>query len=221
MEQRNLAQRKAAASGDQEDWRLFQALRNQCVASQRMDRQNWEKRKLSSSENSPSTLWKSVKGIIRWSNTGPPTRLFHMGKYISSPAGLATTLNNFVFNKVKNLRQSIPGAKMDPLSKLCETMNNRQCTFETQLVTEQEVMKIIESLNSSLSTGVDFIDSQTIKLVKNEILCAVRKIINLSMETSTFPSIYKLLQVIPLKKNPAYGRHRISRPMRIVAPIPQ
>ena len=26
---------------------------------------------------------------------------------------------------------------------------------------------------------------------------------------------------INLKKNPAYGRQRISRPMRIVAPIPQ
>ena len=149
MEQRNMAQRTAAASGDQEDWRLFRGLRNQCVAAQRMDRQNWEKRKLSSSENSPSTLWKSVKGIIGWSNTGPPTRLFHMGKYISSPAGLATTLNNFFVNKVKNLRGSIPGAEMDPLSKLRETMSNRQCTFETQRVTEQEVMKIIESLNSS------------------------------------------------------------------------
>ena len=60
MEQRNMAQRTAAASGDQEDWRFFRRLRNQCVAAQRMDRQNWEKRKLNSSENSPSTLWKSV-----------------------------------------------------------------------------------------------------------------------------------------------------------------
>ena len=70
----------AAASGEQEDWRLFRVLRNRCVAAQRMDRQNWEKRKLCSTGNSPSSLWKSVKGIIGWSNTGPPTKLFHMGK---------------------------------------------------------------------------------------------------------------------------------------------
>ena len=144
MERRNRAQRTAAASGDQEDWRLFRGLRNQCVASQRMDRQIWEKRKLSSSENSPSNLWKSVKGIIGWSNSGPPTRLFHRGKYISSPAGLATTLNNFFVNKVKNLRDAIPGAEMDPLSKLRESMINRQCKFQIQLVTEQEVIQIIE-----------------------------------------------------------------------------
>ena len=188
---------------------------------QRMDRQNWEKRKLCSTGNSPSSLWKSVKGIIGWSNTGPPTKLFHMGKYITSPAGLASTLNKYFVQKVKTLRENIPVEETDPLSKLREAMSDRQCTFQIQVVTEQETMKIIDSLNNSSSTGVDYIDSQTIKLVKNEIVRAVTKIINLSIETSTFPTIYKQSQIIPLKKKPSLNDLECSsfRPVNLL-PIP-
>ena len=50
----------------------------------------------------------------------------------------------------------------------------------------EEVIKIIKSLNNSSLTGIDFIDAQTIKLVKYEIVKALTKIINLSIETETF-----------------------------------
>ena len=103
MQERNTVQRRAALSGDQEDWREFRRLRNQCVTSQRMDRKEWERRKLSSTENSPAKMWRSVKGIIGWANSGPPTKLFHEGKFVNSPSGLASTLNNFFINKVKRL----------------------------------------------------------------------------------------------------------------------
>ena len=218
MEQRNVAQRTAATSGDIEDWRLYRGLRNKCVAAQRLDKQIWEKDKLSSTDNSPAKLWKAVKGIIGWGNTGPPTKLFHAGKYISSPAGLATTLNNFFINKVKKLRASIPVAASDPLSKLRESMASRQCSFNIQLVTEKEVLNIITSMNNSSSTGVDFIDTQTIKLVKHEIAAAVTRIINLSIETSTFPLIYKHSQIIPLKKKPTLNDLECSsyRPVNLL-----
>ena len=108
MDQRNTAQRTAATSGNIEDWRLYRGLRNKCVAAQRLDRQNWEKDKLNSSHNSPAKLWKAVKGIIGWGNTGPPTKLFHAGKYISLPSGLATTLNSYFINKVKKTQSFHP-----------------------------------------------------------------------------------------------------------------
>ena len=77
MEERNRVQQNAAETGSQDDWRDYRRLRNRCVAAQRMDRKKWEEAKLRSKENSPSNLWKSVKGIIGWNNTGPPTKLFH------------------------------------------------------------------------------------------------------------------------------------------------
>ena len=180
-----------------------------------------KKTKLSSVENSSANLWKSVKGIIGWGDSGPPTRLIQDGKFISSPSGLATTLNTYFINKVKKLRASIPVEETDPLSKLRESMVNRQCSFNIKLVTEQEVLKIITSLNNSSTTGVDFIDAQTIKLVKHEIVGAVTRIINLSIKKSTFPSIYKHSQIVPLKKKPTLNDLECSsyRPVNLL-PIP-
>ena len=141
--------------------------------------------------------------------------------YISSPSGLATTLNNYFINKVRSLRASIPVADTDPLAKLRESMPNRQCSFQIKIVTELEVLAIITSLNNSSYTGVDFIDSQTMKLVKHEIVGAVTKIINLSIQSSTFPDIYRNSQLIPLKKKPTLNDLDCSscRPVNLL-PIP-
>ena len=201
MQERNHAQTTAATTGSIEDWRKYRGLRNQCVAAQRMDRQKWEVNKLKSAGNTPSDLWKSVKGILGWNRTGPPIKLFHEGKYVTSPKGLATTLNSFFINKVRRLRASIPVVEEDPLSKLRESMQNRTCTFNMKMVTKKEVLDIISSLKTSSSTGVDYIDAETIKLVKHEIAGALQTITNLSIQTSTFPDIYKQSNIIPLKKN--------------------
>ena len=109
----------------------------------------------------------------------------------------------------------------DPLAKLRETMRKRVCTFELKLVTEEEVLKIIESLNNSSSTGVDFIDTQTVKMVKDEIVGALTTIINLSIQISTFPEIYKHSKIIPLKKKPTLNDLDCAsyRPVNLL-PIP-
>ena len=186
-----------------------------------MDRKEWERRKLSSTENSTAELWRSNKEIVGWSSTGPHTKLFHEGNFVNSPTGLATTLNSFFINKVKGLRNSIPVVHDDPLAKLRESMNSRQCTFKMKQVTQEDVLKIINSLNNSSSTGVDFIDAPTLKLVKNEILPAMTKIINLSIEKSVFPAIYNHSQIIPLKKKTSLSDLECSsyRPVNLL-PIP-
>ena len=97
MGKRNSVQKTAAQTGNIEDWREYRGLRNKCVSAQRMDRKEWERSKLSS-KNSPAQMWKSVKGIIGWENSGPPTKLFHEGKTITSPFGLASTMNRYFIN---------------------------------------------------------------------------------------------------------------------------
>ena len=100
-----------------------------------------------------------MKGIVGWNSAGPPSRLCVNGKYINSPSGMAAEMNKFFINKVKKLRGSIPAVVTDPLARLRESMKNRECTFEMKLVTEENVHKIITSLNNSSATGVDFIDT--------------------------------------------------------------
>ena len=110
-------------SGSQEDWRVYRGLRNRYVSAQRKDRQEWEEKKLSSTNDTPAQLWKSVKGIVGGNSSGPPTRLFDNEKYINSLSGLATTMNKFFSDKVMKLRKSIPVVEADPLAKLRESMS--------------------------------------------------------------------------------------------------
>ena len=53
-EKRVAAHEKAVETDDQEDWRMFRALRNQVTARLREDKQGWEKKKLDLQENDSS-----------------------------------------------------------------------------------------------------------------------------------------------------------------------
>ena len=69
-------------------------------------------------------------------------------------------------------------------------------------MTENQVLKTIQSIKPTTATGVDYIDNKTLKLVAREITPALTQIINLSISTNTFPSLYKWSKVTPLlKKN--------------------
>ena len=178
----------AAGSGRPEDWREYRALRNQKNRSVRQDEVEWQKRKLSSTNN-PSDMWKAAKGILGWSSGGPPTQLYHLGVYYSSPSGLATTMNRFFLDKVRKLREGIPRTDIDPLARMRESMANRTCSFSFKHVTVQQVAKIVTGLRSSKATGVDHIDVASLKLVAQEIAPCLAHIANISMDSSIFPSI--------------------------------
>ena len=70
----------------------------------RQDKRAWERLKLNSTKNDPSTLWKNVKTWLNWNNSGPPLRLFHNARLVNSPAGIAGTINSFFLGKVTGLR---------------------------------------------------------------------------------------------------------------------
>ena len=200
LTERNNAQKVAASSRDPDDWRFYKHLRNAATAKMKVEKRNWETMKLNNSEHDSSTLWKNIKSWLSWNNSGPPSKLFHNGQFVNSPAGLASTMNNFFIDKVTQLRQTIPRVDRDPLAKLRETLRDRQCSFKFRPVTPDQVMKIISKLKNSKSTGVDYIDTKTIKLVASEILPAITHIINISINQGTFPMIWKQAKVIPLLK---------------------
>ena len=72
--------------------------------------------------------------------------------------------------------------------------------FKLKPVYPQEVSRILKELNNSKSTGLDSIDVQTIKMITEDILPPLTHIINLSLDSSTFPLEWKKAKVIPLLK---------------------
>ena len=53
---------------------------------------------------------------------------------------------------------------------------------------------------NSKSCGLDNIDTYILKLIVDDVLPAITHIVNLSIQQSVFPSLYKRAKVIPLLK---------------------
>ena len=82
-----------------------------------------------------------------------------------------------------------------------DAMKNRRSLFTMKAVSEGDVFKVIKGLKNSSATGVDYIDTRTVKLAAEIIAPALTHIINLSIQTSTFPDLWKFAKVIPLLKS--------------------
>ena len=200
QKQRNSAQKRAALTGNPEDWRIFRSLRNRATASVRKDKARWERNKFSDVDHSSTDIWRTVKTWLGWNSGGTPSQLFFEGRLITRPSGLSTCMNEFFIGKIKNLRQKIPPIACDPLMYLRQAMVNRSCSFHLKLVSIPEVKKVINNLKNSSATGVDYIDTRTIKLGLEVLAPAMQHIINLSISTSTFPDAWKWHKVVPLLK---------------------
>ena len=198
--ERNLAQEKAGLTNNPEDWRHYRSLRNLATAKIREDKKKWEEQRFSQDANSSTDVWRTVKGWLGWNTGGPPTQLFSEGRMVTKPAGLASTMNRFFINKIKELRRKIPVANSDPLKFLREAMSDRKCKFRMKPEALADVVKLIKGLKNSSATGVDFIDTRTIKLGAEILAPAIQHIINLSISSSTYPELWKWHKVVPLLK---------------------
>ena len=110
-------------------------------------------------------------------------------------------MNDFFIDKIKRLRQRIPMDELDPLDYMRAAMSGRSSSFKLKPLNLNEVEKIIKNLKNSTATGIDFIDTRTLKLGVTVLAPAIQHIINLSIETSVFPNIWKVHKVTPLLKN--------------------
>ena len=166
-------------------------------------------------ENS-GKIWRKVKSILNWCNSGAPNQLFYKGKVRTKSEDIANSQNEFFVEKVQQIRSNMPPPLSDPLAKLKKLMKGRTCSFSLAPVHPDQVEKIIRSLNNSSSYGLDNIDTFIIKLVRPEILPAITHIVNLSISTQTFPSGWKKSKVVPLYKKDDRLNPKNYRPVTIV-----
>ena len=64
----------------------------------------------------------------------------------------------------------------DPLKKFKEAMRARKCTFRLVTVSEPEVLKVIMNLKNSTASGVDYLDTKTVKIASELISPALTHI---------------------------------------------
>ena len=218
MADRDHARRLASQSRLAEDWKYYKRLRNEVNKVLKNEKLNWQRSKFKKceEENDSKQVWKNVKSWLNWTSSGAPTQLFYEGRLETQPSRLAECMNKFFIEKVINLKASLKQSNCNPLLKLRRLMENRRCVFKLKPVHPDLVDEMIDNLKNSGSSGLDYIDTSTIKLIKSEILPALTHIINLSITSSCFPGQFKKAKVIPLFKSGDRLSPRSYRPVAIL-----
>ena len=212
---RDLAQKKATETGNDDDWKTFRKLRNQLNSRLKKEKSQWQASRLEKCTNTSDT-WKTVKNWLGWKTGGPPTQLVVNGELKNKPKELAQCMNEFFINKVRNLRSHIPACRKNPLERVQSMMMNRSCNFSLKAVHPDEVSKIIANLKNSKTCGIDNIDSFVIKLAADDLTPAITHIVNLSLSQSCFPSAWKTSKVIPLLKKSDATLPKNYRPVSLL-----
>ena len=91
-------------------------------------------------------------------------------------------------------------------------------TFQLSLVTEFEVLKVLNSLTSK-SKGIDGIGADTLKLCTPFIISPLTHIINCSILEQKFPSRWKYANVVPIKKSPNPVKESDYRPISVLPAV--
>ena len=214
--ERNKAQELLSENKTEENIKEFKRLRNEVTKELRSDKIKWQQKKLDKCNDDSGKLWKNILGWLNWCSSGSPTKLYYNGKIVTAPTKLAEIMNTFFINKVKDICQKLPNPTQDPLVTLQNIMKDRPSVFSFSCVHPDTVKKIILGLKNSKASGVDNIDTYTIKLVAEEILPAVTHIVNLSIQQAIFPSQYKIAKVIPLFKKDDPLSPKNYRPVAIL-----
>ena len=217
IKERNKAQKLLSENKNQSNLKNFKNLRNEVTRRLRSDKITWQKQKLESCGKDSRGLWKNMLGWLGWCSSGSPSKLYHAGQIITSPARLAEIMNNFFISKVEKIRENLPLATDDPLKTLKHIMKGNKSEFKLAAVHPDTIKKIIKKLKNSKSCGMDNIDTYTIKLMGDDIIPAVTHIVNLSIEQATFPSSYKLAKIIPLLKKDDPLEPKNYRPVAILS----
>ena len=141
------------------------------------------------------------------SSGSTPTTFLLDGNLTSSPKELAEIQNNYFMDKVDTLIEALPSNDVlpDPLIHLKSAMNrwegkNQIEKLKFKVTTEDDVMKLIRKLKNSSSYGNDKIDAKTIKITSSALITQITRVINLSIQKSTFPNKWRIGKVVPLYK---------------------
>ena len=157
-------------------------------------------------ENDASKLFSTTRNLLGWQRAGPPTSFLVAGKFISKQKDIAEAQADYYYNKVLQIKNSLPRVNYDPM-KFLRRVHQRwnpiggKPKFSFNTVTQAEVHKMIKALKNSQAYGHDDIDATIIKLAAPAIVPAITHIINLSLGTNTFAQKWKIARVLPLLKS--------------------
>ncbi|PJE78267.1 hypothetical protein CI610_02800 [invertebrate metagenome] len=195
IRKRKYLHRKAKRSGNEDDWANFRKLRNLCVNAIRKSKSNYFNKLYNKLNNNTNTSardwWKIVNNFMTNSfekSSIPPITVNN--SIIYDDLEKANAFNNFFSSQ-----STINDTNIHPPDLL-----QPPHTLANIVISRQDVLDAIHSLNTRKAAGPDLISPRLIKEAADILSYPLQLVFNLSLTSSTFPSPWKKAHVTPVFK---------------------
>ena len=209
---------KGSTIDEIEAWKMYRKFRNKVNNTKDNDEYKYKKEKVDENIETPAGMWGTVKGFMNWKAKGTPSQIVKDNFLYTKAKQVAKIMNEFFVDKITKLKvkfRDIP-VNYEPCHK---AMEGKICKLNLQFVTLNKIVKILKNLKPSRSSGVDELDSFSIKLAADVIAPAVHHIVTLSIMQCRFPTAWKFAKVLPLHKKLCPLERKNYRPVSILSPL--
>ena len=214
MRDRDRLHRRFLQTRDNNDWNHYKEYRNKVKITLRNAATTHTFNEVRKHKHDPSSLWKTINRYI-------PGKEKESQVYTRNQKVVADEFNQYFTSLGRNAAEEVRHIAEDnnidlisPLSTAIPYSTSELFNFKP--VTCTEVQRIILSMPSNKSPGLDKISLRVIQDSLPVILGPLTDIINRSLTSSTFPDAWKSAEVIPLLKEGDHELASNNRPLSLL-----
>jgi hypothetical protein len=177
----------------------YKKLRNRVTNQIRKDTRQFNEERIDKAGDEKE-IWNLVNEVIKPKEKNQ-WKLKEGEEVIEKEEEIANIFNNFFIEKISLLKDGIDQKYVkEPLAKLRKKMEQKNIKFSLKTVTEKTVYKAICSLKKKKSAGIDGISQEQLVLGAKVLVVPLTRIINSSISSGEFPSMWKEALVTPILK---------------------
>ena len=206
MKERKEASRKARKTKLIEDELEFRRIRNQTAKEIKGAKTEYLRKKLDNLDKNREDAWSAVDEYLGWKKPLAPTNLVQDGMVLMEGPELAEGMLKQYERKEEEFQQALGEAEGDYLAGGRKLTSGNTAVFPFKKVTKLEVEKKITEVDNKESFGNDGISYGFLKKMMKWISQELTHIINLSLETRSYPAAWMIARVTPLFKGEGCDR---------------
>ena len=222
MSVRNKLKQQSIYSSDPGKLREYKILRNRIKSKLKNEKTAYYNKKLSECLNDANMLWKTSYQILGQNRDLSPKQIVYDGNLISSPLQLAEAFNKIFCDKVQKVKADIVDyittAPVERLRLWLSTTELPIFPLDLSPINHESLRSYVKQLKGGRSSGIDDIDSFSLKLSAPLIEDVLLHLVNRAIKNGSFADSWKTQLVYPYYKK---GDRCIGENYRPASNIPE
>ncbi|MES9881480.1 MAG: reverse transcriptase family protein, partial [Sedimenticola sp.] len=208
---------KCKIKGNYDQYKL---LRNKVTSMIQKSKKSTYANKIETGQNDPRTIWNIFKEFGASKKVKESNNILAVkneeNELITNNCDIANVFNDYFVSVASKLKMPIQSSTFDQLINCVSSKIPCNINFEIPETNEQFVHKYLSSLDVTKATGLDNMGPRLLKLSAIVIAPSITLLVNKSINSCTFPDVWKNAKVSPLLKSGAKDEVNNYRPISIL-----